>query len=75
MDSKNRFTPEEQKEIAESIEQNKREAQRERDNFGIVFAVVWILVALVLAKNTHLGLMLSGIIGIFSGWLVASRLK
>ncbi|WP_212768485.1 hypothetical protein [Pectobacterium versatile] len=75
MDSKNRFTPEEQREIAEAIERNEQDARRKRDNFGTVLLIVWVLVATLLAKNTDLGLTVSGFIGLASGWFVASQLK
>lgn len=70
-----KFTPEEQQSITESIERNKEEARRVNDNYGIVLCVVWILTALLLAKTTELGLTASGIIGLIAGWFVASRLK
>ncbi|UDQ77719.1 hypothetical protein LJQ72_09270 [Pectobacterium brasiliense] len=75
MDSKSRFTPEEQREIAETIERNEQDARRKRDNFGTVLLVVWVLVATLLAKNTDLGLTISGFIGMASGWFIASQLK
>ncbi|MBQ4788043.1 hypothetical protein F9U39_01260 [Pectobacterium versatile] len=75
MDSKSRFTPEEQREIAEAIKRNEQDARRKRDNFGTVLLVVWVLVATLLAKNTDLGLTISGFIGLASGWFVASQLK
>lgn len=71
----NKFTPEEQREIADSIEQNKQEVRRKNDNFSTIFGIVWILVAVFLAKTTDLGIILSGIIGLIAGWFVASRLK
>lgn len=71
----NKFTPEEQREIADSIEQNKQEVRRKNDNFSTIFGIVWILVAVFLAKITDLGIILSGIIGLIAGWFVASRLK
>ncbi|GKW34919.1 hypothetical protein PEC730217_36990 [Pectobacterium carotovorum subsp. carotovorum] len=75
MDSKSRFTPEEQREIAEAIERNEQDARRKRDNFGTALLIVWVLVATLLAKNTDLGLTVSGFIGLASGWFVASQLK
>ncbi|CNG29721.1 hypothetical protein [Yersinia enterocolitica] len=71
----NKFTPEEQREIADSIERNKQEVRRKNDNFSTIFGIVWILVAVLLAKTTDLGIILSGIIGLMAGWFVASRLK
>ncbi|ENA1773844.1 hypothetical protein ABF237_002525 [Yersinia ruckeri] len=71
----NKFTPEEQREIADSIERNKQEVRRKNDNFSTIFGIVWILVAVLLAKTTDLGIILSGIIGLIAGWFVASRLK
>ncbi|EKN3736505.1 hypothetical protein ACX1HO_03240 [Yersinia enterocolitica] len=73
--SGNKFTPEEQREIADSIERNKQEVRRKNDNFSTIFGIVWILVAVLLAKTTDLGIILSGIIGLIAGWFVASRLK
>jgi hypothetical protein len=49
--------------------------RRKNDNYGMVLLVVWVLVALLLAKTTSLGLPLSGVIGLVCGWLIASRLK
>ncbi|HDL7734734.1 hypothetical protein [Yersinia enterocolitica] len=71
----NKFTSEEQREIADSIERNKQEVRRKNDNFSTIFGIVWILVAVLLAKTTDLGIILSGIIGLIAGWFVASRLK
>lgn len=71
----NKFTPEEQREIADSIERNKQEVRRKNDNFSTIFGIVWILVAVLLAKTTDLGIILSGIIGLIAGWFVALRLK
>lgn len=71
----NKFTPEEQQRISDAIERNKEDARRVNDNFGIVFAVVWVLTALLLAKTTEFGLTISGVIGLVVGWFVASRLK
>ncbi|AHG22991.1 hypothetical protein Z042_23045 [Chania multitudinisentens RB-25] len=70
-----KFTPEEQQEIADAIERNKEDSLRENNNFGMVFGVVWILTAILLAKTTELGLVISGVIGMTVGWFVASRLK
>lgn len=49
--------------------------QKDNGNYGLVLMVVWILVALLLAKTTSLGIPLSGVIGLVAGWLIASQLK
>lgn len=49
--------------------------QSDNGNYGLVLMVVWVLVALLIAKTTSLGLLLSGLIGLATGWLVASQLK
>lgn len=51
------------------------DGRRKNDNYGMVLLVVWVLVGLLLAKTTSLGLPLSGGIGLVCGWFIASRLK